>query len=52
MPPEVEKLGVKRYHSLDLALKDVDVVNVLRIQRERQSAGLFPSWTSIPTSIC
>lgn len=43
MPPEVEKLGVKRYHSLDQALKDVDVVNVLRIQRERQSAGLFPS---------
>jgi len=43
MPPEIEKLGVKRYHSLDRALEGVDVVNVLRIQKERQSTGLFPS---------
>jgi len=43
MPPEIEKLGVKRYHSLDKALEGADVVNVLRIQKERQSTGLFPS---------
>lgn len=43
MPPEVEKLGVKSYYSLDKALDGVDVVNVLRIQKERQQSGLFPS---------
>ncbi|MBO8159417.1 aspartate carbamoyltransferase catalytic subunit [Thermosyntropha sp.] len=43
IPPEVEKLGVKSYYSLDKALKGVDVINVLRIQRERQQKGLFPS---------
>ncbi len=43
IPPEIEKLGVKSYYSLDEALKGVDVINVLRIQRERQQVGLFPS---------
>ena len=27
MPPEIEKLGVKRYYSLDAALDGVDVIN-------------------------
>jgi len=43
MPPEIEKLGVKNYYSLNEALDGVDVINVLRIQRERQQIGLFPS---------
>lgn len=43
IPPEVEKLGVKSYYSLDQALKGVDVINILRLQRERQEKGLFPS---------
>lgn len=43
MPPGVENLGVKSFFSLDAALEGADVVNVLRIQRERQQAGLFPS---------
>ncbi|HBQ26157.1 MAG TPA: aspartate carbamoyltransferase, partial [Syntrophomonas sp.] len=43
MPPEIEKLGVKSFYSLDEALDGVDVINVLRIQRERQEIGLFPS---------
>ncbi|MDD2586869.1 MAG: aspartate carbamoyltransferase catalytic subunit [Syntrophomonadaceae bacterium] len=43
MPPELEKLGVKTYYHLDEALDGVDVINVLRIQRERQHTGLFPS---------
>mgnify|MGYP001210862069 CR=1 FL=1 len=43
IPPEIEKLGVKSYFSLDEALDGVDVINVLRIQRERQQVGLFPS---------
>jgi aspartate carbamoyltransferase catalytic subunit len=43
MPPEIEKLGVKSYYSLDRALDGVDVINVLRVQQERQQSGLFPS---------
>ncbi|MEN6351499.1 MAG: aspartate carbamoyltransferase catalytic subunit [Syntrophomonas sp.] len=43
MPPEVEKMGVKSYYSLEQAIAGVDVINVLRIQRERQQSGLFPS---------
>ncbi len=43
IPPEIEKLGVKAYHSLDQAVAGVDVINVLRIQKERQATGLFPS---------
>lgn len=43
IPPEVEKLGVKSYYSLDQAIEGVDVINILRIQKERQQKGLFPS---------
>lgn len=43
IPKEVEKLGVKVHTSLDKALPEYDVVNVLRIQLERQKQGLFPS---------
>lgn len=43
MPPEIEKLGVKRYFNLEQAIDGVDVINVLRIQKERQQSGLFPS---------
>ncbi|MEA4884165.1 MAG: aspartate carbamoyltransferase catalytic subunit [Clostridia bacterium] len=43
MPPEIEKLGVKSFCRLEPALAGADVVNVLRLQKERQQAGLFPS---------
>ena len=43
IPREIEKMGVKVYKDLDEALKGVDVVNILRIQLERQERGLFPS---------
>ena len=43
MPADVEKLGVKVCYSLEEAVAGVDVINVLRIQRERQESGLFPS---------
>ncbi|MEN6462351.1 MAG: aspartate carbamoyltransferase catalytic subunit [Syntrophomonas sp.] len=43
MPPEIEKLGVKTYYNLDEALDGVDVINLLRVQLERQKKGLFPS---------
>jgi len=43
LPVEVEKLGVDVFYNLDDALLEADVVNVLRIQLERQGRGLFPS---------
>lgn len=43
IPPGIENLGVKTFYSLEEAIKGVDVINVLRIQRERQANGLFPS---------
>jgi aspartate carbamoyltransferase catalytic subunit len=43
IPREVEKLGVKVSHNIDEVIAESDVLNVLRIQLERQDAGLFPS---------
>lgn len=43
MPKGVEELGAKVEYDLDRALREADVVNVLRIQLERQQKGLFPS---------
>lgn len=43
MPPDMEKLGVSVYHSVDEAMMDADVVMGLRIQQERQKSGLLPS---------
>ncbi|MDD2554998.1 MAG: aspartate carbamoyltransferase catalytic subunit [Syntrophaceticus sp.] len=43
MPPEIERLGVKVYYNWEEGLEGVDVINVLRIQLERQKKGLFPS---------
>lgn len=43
IPQGVERLGVKVFYNLDEALKGVDVVNILRIQIERQQENLFPS---------
>lgn len=43
LPLEIEKMGVKAYSDLDQALEGADVVNVLRIQLERQKGGLLPS---------
>ena len=43
IPVEVEKLGVKVTYDLADAVKGANVLNVLRIQLERQNRGLFPS---------
>ena len=43
IPREIEKLGVKVYHRLEEIIPQVDVLNVLRVQLERQKSGLFPS---------
>jgi aspartate carbamoyltransferase catalytic subunit len=43
LPYEIERLGCDVYTNIDEALDGADVVNVMRIQLERQEAGLFPS---------
>ncbi len=43
MPPDIHKMGARVFYRWEDGLKDVDVINVLRIQLERQQKGLFPS---------
>ncbi|MDD5087551.1 MAG: aspartate carbamoyltransferase catalytic subunit [bacterium] len=43
IPRGVERFGVSITHSLDETIRTCDALNILRIQLERQEAGLFPS---------
>lgn len=43
LPLDVERFGCDVYSNVDEALEGADVVNIMRIQLERQQAGLFPS---------
>jgi len=43
MPVEAQRMGVDVYHDINKALDGADVVNVLRLQLERQESGLLPS---------
>jgi len=42
LPRDIEKLGVAVTYDMDEAVKGADVVMTLRLQLERQAAGLFP----------
>ncbi|PWB79986.1 MAG: aspartate carbamoyltransferase [Candidatus Methylomirabilota bacterium] len=43
LPRFIERLGVEVFTNLDRAIGEVDVIMMLRLQTERQQAGLFPS---------
>lgn len=43
VPPTIGELGVESSHDLNAILPRCDVINLLRIQFERQRHGLFPS---------
>jgi len=43
MPVHMEQMGVEVHYSLEEALKDADVVMMLRVQLERHERRLFPS---------
>ena len=43
LPPELEKMGVTVHYDVREAVKDADVINVLRIQLERMDSGFFPT---------
>lgn len=42
VPRSLEKLGVRVVHGIDEVLESVDVINLLRIQHERQRKEYFP----------
>ena len=43
MPRVFEEMGCRVTYNLDKALADADVINLLRIQHERQRKTMFPS---------
>ncbi len=43
LPAQVETMGVSVSHDLADGLKDIDVIIMLRLQKERMSAALLPS---------
>jgi aspartate carbamoyltransferase catalytic subunit len=43
IPKDIEQLGVKVFNSLKTGLRDIDVVIMLRLQRERMQSALLPS---------
>ena len=43
MPAEVERMGVEVSSDINASTRDADVVNILRIQQERQEGGFLPS---------
>jgi aspartate carbamoyltransferase catalytic subunit len=43
LPPQPERMGVEVYSDMWAGLKDVDVVMMLRLQRERMTGSLVPS---------
>jgi len=42
IPPGIERLGTQVCNNMDQAIENADVVMMLRLQLERQTAGLFP----------
>jgi aspartate carbamoyltransferase catalytic subunit len=43
MPSQIDKFGVEVYHDMLEGLKDVDVIMILRLQKERMDGGFIPS---------
>ena len=43
MPRFIDRLGVEVHHHVDDAIRDADIIMMLRIQTERQDMSVFPS---------
>jgi aspartate carbamoyltransferase catalytic subunit len=43
VPKEFEKLGCRVVHDVEEAVREADIINLLRIQHERQRRTMFPS---------
>jgi aspartate carbamoyltransferase catalytic subunit len=44
IPKDIENLGVEIYHNIEDVIPKVDVLNVLRLQLERQNSAFIPSF--------
>jgi len=52
LPFEIEQMGIDVYTNIEEALEGADVVNILRLQKERQSAGLLPTLREYSNRFC
>lgn len=52
IPIGIEQLGVKVFYKLEEALEWADVVNILRLQLERQKSGLLPTLREYSRMFC
>ncbi|MEP3277072.1 MAG: aspartate carbamoyltransferase catalytic subunit [Stappiaceae bacterium] len=43
LPSDIDRLGVEVFNSMEQGLQDVDIVMMLRLQRERMNGALIPS---------
>ena len=43
IPADIDRLGVEVFHDLEQGIRDVDVITMLRLQRERMRSALLPS---------
>ncbi len=43
LPAHVEQLGVRAFHNMKQGLTDIDVIIMLRLQKERMNSALLPS---------
>ena len=43
VPKTFEQMGCRVTHDVDEAIRDADIINLLRIQHERQRKTMFPS---------
>ncbi len=43
LPKGIEKLNVEVFSDMDLAVQNVDIIMMLRLQKERMKGGFFPS---------
>jgi aspartate carbamoyltransferase catalytic subunit len=52
LPRNIEQMGVTVYHQLKEAIKDADIIMMLRIQLERQQQRTFPSLREYSNYFC
>jgi aspartate carbamoyltransferase catalytic subunit len=43
LPRDIEKMGVRAYTKIDEAIRETDIIMMLRIQTEREKHNIFPS---------
>jgi aspartate carbamoyltransferase catalytic subunit len=52
MPRNIEQMGVTVHNNLEKAIRDVDIIMMLRIQLERQQQKIFPSLREYSNYFC